>query len=94
MYLYLGQDAVVRGDDIIGIFDLENTTISKHTRNYLNRVSKEQKVIDVTQDLPKGFVVCSGSRKKEDSERVYITQMAPSTLKKRAKTYSYGKEKD
>ena len=30
MYLHLGQDTVVRLDEIVGIFDMENATISKH----------------------------------------------------------------
>ena len=29
MYLHLGQDVVVRSRDIIGIFDIENTSVSK-----------------------------------------------------------------
>ena len=32
MYVHLGVDQVVKEDDIIGIFDLDSTTVSKHTR--------------------------------------------------------------
>ena len=35
MYLHLGQDTVIRMDEIIGIFDMETSTIAKATRNYL-----------------------------------------------------------
>ena len=36
MYLHLGQDTVVKKKDIIGIFDMDTTTVSKISRDYLN----------------------------------------------------------
>ena len=45
MYLHLGQETVVRERDIIGIFDLDNTTVSRHTRKTLNEAEKAAKVI-------------------------------------------------
>ena len=38
MYLHLGQSVVVPYGDIIGIFDLDNTTQSHLTRTFLARV--------------------------------------------------------
>ncbi|MBR3290003.1 MAG: DUF370 domain-containing protein [Clostridia bacterium] len=83
MYLYLGQNTVVRGRSIVGIFDLENTTVSKHTRALLARVQKENRVTAVTYDLPKSFVLCADS----GGEAVYITQMSPATLRRRAAAF-------
>ncbi|MCR5522336.1 MAG: DUF370 domain-containing protein [Clostridia bacterium] len=80
MYLHLGLDKVVRFEDIIGIFDLDNTTVQKSTRNFLARAEKDKKVENVCTDLPKSFVVCE----KDGREKIYITQMASSTLLKRA----------
>lgn len=57
MYLHLGQETVVRERDIIGIFDLDNTTVSRHTRKTLNEAEKAGRVINVTDDLPKTFVI-------------------------------------
>ena len=34
MYLHLGQDTVVRLDEIVGNFDKENATIYKQTSRY------------------------------------------------------------
>ena len=36
MYLHLGGDKVVKTKDIIGIFDMDTSTVSKNTRDYLN----------------------------------------------------------
>ena len=61
MYIHLGQDTVVRSEDVVGIFDLENSTVSKHTRKFLNNAEK-----------------------KGEKQRVYISQLASSTLLKRS----------
>lgn len=40
MYLHLGQDTVVRLDEIVGIFDMDTSTISKHSRQFLTDAEK------------------------------------------------------
>ena len=81
MYVHLGVDQVVNEDDIIGIFDLESTTVSKHTRKFLNEAEKQKKVINVSFELPKSFVLCG----KKKNTLVYISQLSSSTLYKRSK---------
>ena len=41
MYLHLGQGVMVRDRDMIGIFDLDNTTWSFRTRRFLERAERE-----------------------------------------------------
>lgn len=84
MFLHLGQYTVVRTDEIVGIFDIDNTTVSKHTRKYLAEVEKQKKVVNVSTELPKSFVVCN----KNGNEKVYISQLSPTTLIKRFSTKS------
>lgn len=78
MYLHLGAGAVVRTDSIIGVFDLDNTSQSHLTRKYLNMAEKAGQVINVAEDIPKSFVVCS-----DGGIKVYLSQMLPQTLLKR-----------
>lgn len=80
MYLHLGMDKVVTFDEIIGIFDLDTTTVSKNTRNYLAKAEKDGIVENVCYDLPKSFIVC---RDKNGKDKVYISQISSSTLLKR-----------
>ena len=80
MYLHLGQDTVVRLQDIVGIFDMENATISKNTRQFLADAEKGGRVFNVTLELPKSFVVCVD---QDGTETVYISQISSSTLLKR-----------
>jgi len=85
MYLHLGQEVVVRKKDIVGIFDLDNTTVSPQTKGFLNDAEKAGRVAYVSYELPKSFVVCAEQKKvtRPRREQVYIAQMAPATLKKR-----------
>jgi c-di-AMP phosphodiesterase-like protein len=79
MYLHLGENTVVRTENIVGIFDLDNTSTSKWTNKYLSNATKSGRVINVSMELPKSFVVC-----KENKEiKVYISQISSTTLVKR-----------
>ena len=79
MYIHLGADKVVRSDTVVGIFDTDNTTVEHITRDYLNRLEQEGKLISITYELPKSFVVCM-----EHGEQVaYLSQLSAATLKKR-----------
>ena len=81
MYIHLGQETLVKKEDIIGIFDLDNTTVSKRTRNFLTMAEKEGRVINVSFELPKSFIVC---KKGNEKPIIYISQLSTSTLLKRS----------
>ena len=81
MYLHLGESTVVREKDIIGIFDLDTTTVMKASRSFINKASKEGNVINVSFELPKAFVVTR--KKKETNKTIYISQLSSQTLYKR-----------
>lgn len=85
MYLHLGADTVITTDDLIGIFDIENTTIGKATRDFLSRSEREKRVKNVSYELPRSFAVCSGGKNPADY-RVYISQISPRTLANRARS--------
>lgn len=85
MYLHLGQSVVVHQKDIIGIFDLDNTSSSFRTRKFLEQAEREGRMVVVTNDLPKSFVVC----KKDDTEIIYLSQLSSATLRGRAENNSF-----
>ncbi|MDO4742694.1 MAG: DUF370 domain-containing protein [bacterium] len=80
MYIHLGQETVIDDKEIIGIFDLDTSTVSKKTREFLANAEKKQEVINITNELPKSFIVCN----KNGENKVYISQLLSSTLQKRA----------
>ena len=79
MYVSLGSDFAVRDRTIVGIFDLDNTSISKHTRKFLEEAEQRGEVIDVSGNLPKSYVITQ----EFGFQRVYLTQYNASALEKR-----------
>ena len=79
MYLHLGNEYSVCIKDIVGIFDIENTTIEKATKELLERAEKKKRCVYATYDLPKSFVIVV----KNGEEKIYISQLAAYTLQKR-----------
>ena len=75
MYIHIGGEEAVLMKDIIGIMDIENTSTSRVTRDFLRKKEEEGKVITTTFDLPKSFVVTKTC--------VYITPVTSSTLARR-----------
>ena len=81
MYLHLGQETVVKSKDIVGIFDMDTSTVSKSTREYLSKAEKAGEVVTITFELPKTFVVVN--KKKSKEKTVYVSQLSSTTLEKR-----------
>ena len=80
MYLHIGNDYSVLSKDVIGIFDIENTSISKGTKDFFANASKMGRVVYTTYDMPKSFVVCLD---KNLDEKVYVSLLSCATLRKR-----------
>lgn len=80
MYIHLGEETAVRSADVIGIFDIENTSLGKYTREFLAAAEKGGRVINVSYEMPKSFTVCENG----GGEKVYISQISAATLSKRS----------
>lgn len=76
MYLHLGNKTVINSKEIIGIFDLDTATVSKRTREFLNKNEKKNNIILVSEEIPLSFVVC-------DNKKIYFSPVLGSTLNKR-----------
>ena len=57
MFLHVGNGKNIREKDIVGIFDMDNATVSSVTRKYLNGEQKKNAVFSVSDDIPKSFVL-------------------------------------
>ncbi len=79
MYLHLGQHTLIRTKDILGIFDLDTASLSRHTRAFLAKAQQDNRVITVSEELPKSFIVTT-----HQPPKVYISQISAATLKKRS----------
>ena len=85
MYVHLGAGTSVRIKNIVGVFDLEKSTLSKATRNFLKGAEDSFRVTDVCEGLPKTFVVWE----KNGETRVYISKISSTTLQKRLRSSTF-----
>ena len=78
MYLSIGNDMAVRDSSIVGIFDLDNTSTSRRTREFLEMAEKEGQVVPC-DDVPKSFVVTV----EYGLPQVHLTALSAATLDRR-----------
>lgn len=79
MYLPIGGDMAVRDSSIVGIFDLDNCSYEKRTREFLVKAEQNGEVIPATDKLPKSFIVTS----EYGLNRVYLVQFNSTVLEHR-----------
>lgn len=82
MYLRISNNYVVLKSDIIGIFDMDNTTVSRQGRDFLPRAEKEGGIVYSADDLPKSYVVTE----HEGKTTVYLSSLSSKVLINRAKS--------
>lgn len=80
-YLHIGQNVMLEERRIIGIFDLDITSQSKLTRNFLKKAEEDGVVVSECEDIPKSFVVCDHPYHRQI---VYISQLNSQTLRGRS----------
>lgn len=87
MYLHLGQNVVVPFRAVLGVFDLDNASCSHRTRAFLERAEKEGRVVNISADLPRSFVLCGEGR--QGPPLIYLSPLSPAALLRRAESDSF-----
>ena len=80
MYLHAGNNKIIREKDIIGIFDVDNCTVSAITRKYLSDAERHLLVESAKDEIPKSFILY----KENDKYMVCFSQISTSALLGRA----------
>lgn len=88
MYLHIGNRQSVKKKDIIGIFDLDTSTVTKTGKEFINRLEKARAVEYADDDLPRSFVLISEGKKC----RVKLSRISTKGLVARADESIYEKE--
>ena len=57
MFLHIGSGKSIKKRDIIGFFDLDTSTVSKITRDFISKKEKEGKIWYSDADLPRSFIL-------------------------------------
>ena len=77
MYIHLGRDYVLNDRDIIGIFNLETTTVSPRGREFLNYAQKNG-AVSLSDDLPQCYVLADAP-----VDTVYLSELSSAAMKRR-----------
>ncbi len=85
MYIHIGGDVSLLKKNIIAIFDMDNTTVSKWTRQYLQYAEDKGEVINVSEEIPRTFII---TEEKSNIKKVYLSPVSAATLLKRAEEES------
>ena len=79
MYLHIGNGKSVKQKDIIGIFDLDTATVSRITKDFINKRQKEGAVTYLDSDLPRAFILLD----EKGKTRVRLSRISTSGLRVR-----------
>ncbi|MDQ2086020.1 DUF370 domain-containing protein [Herbivorax sp. ANBcel31] len=80
MFLHIGGEYVIPVKNIIAIMDLETTSISKDTKEFLKIAEEEGFIEGITDDIPKSFIITEVDKKS----KIYLSAISSVTLQKRA----------
>ena len=65
MYLHIGKRQSVKKSDVIGIFDLDTSTVTKTGKDFINRLERAGAVEYADDDLPRSFVLINENGKNK-----------------------------
>lgn len=80
MFLHIGGDVVIPMRNVIAILDIETTTLSKDTKEFLKIAEEEGFIKAISDDLPKTFIITETDKKS----KIYLSPISSVTLQKRA----------
>lgn len=76
MFLHAGNNKNLYLKDIVGIFDMDNVTLSPKTREFLKIAEKNKKTEALFEEVPKSFILTSDGK-------VYFSQISVQALEGR-----------
>ena len=85
MYLHIGNGKNVKKNKIIGIFDLDSSTVSLITRDFLATAEKRGRTEYGDDDIPKSFVLTQNGR----YDRVILSKISTQGLRSRVENDEY-----
>lgn len=79
MFIHLGGDIVIPSKDIIAIMDLESSSFSNNTREFLQTAEDEGFIKKISDSNLKSFVLSE----KDNKSIIYLSPISSVTLQKR-----------
>jgi len=68
MFIHVSKEKFIRQKDIIGVFDLDTSTVSGVTKSFLSRAEKNNRTVN-TDVLPNSFVLTGNG----ENNKIYFS---------------------
>jgi len=85
MFLHVGNHKNIRIRDVVGIFDMDNATLSSVTRKFLSEKQKQLLVEIAAVELPKSFVLFE----ENGLYKICFSPLSSSALKGRMNDFEF-----
>lgn len=76
----MGIEKIVRTSEVIGVFDLDTSTVKKTTRDFLKNTEKSKRVEVLSSEIPRSFILCEEKNKNDEDFKVYLSPINSTTL--------------
>ena len=76
VFIHVGNGCILKNKDIIGVFDLDNATIMKTSREFINSEEKKGRIESVFEDIPRSFVV--------SNDKTYLSSLNTASIIRRS----------
>ncbi len=83
MYISIGENNIINVRNIIGIFDLDRLTVYKSNRKYLSSCEKNGIIKNMTENLPKSFILYFNNINNKNSINIYLSCLNTGTIFKK-----------
>lgn len=80
MYLHIGNDIVLKNEDILFILNYENLKKNKSIIKFFNNIDKKD-ILDISFNNPKSLIIT----KEKEKIKAYVSNISSTTLGKRSK---------
>lgn len=77
IYLNVGAGKSIREKDIVGIFDMDTSTVSPITRKLLSAAEKDKRTESPSFEIPKSFIVY---RDSDGGTKICFSQFSSASL--------------
>ncbi len=69
MFLHIGNGKNIKTESIIGIFDIDSSTVSSTSRAFIRAMERKNSLEYNDDDIPRSFILISSEKKTEKKGR-------------------------
>lgn len=85
MFLHIGSDVEVSGEDIVAIINISSINNSKISKQLLQGSKDDLNICKISEDEPKSIILLN----QNNQNKIYLSPISSSTLQKRILKFNF-----